>query len=86
MHALKVNNPKRYNRTGQQKGLNGQPVKMCVNKINKTGDASLHVQSFYHYYYYYKILYSWCIYIAFYTNSYKLFTILQKKGDTIYVE
>ena len=32
-----------------------------------------------YYYYYYKILYSWCIYIAFYTNSYQLFTILQKK-------
>ena len=26
-----------------------------------------------------KILCSWCIYIAFYTNSYQLFTILQKK-------
>ena len=34
---------------------------------------------FYHQFYYYNVLYSWCIYIAFYTNSYQLFTILQKK-------
>ena len=60
-------------------------VYIGISNANRIIEQLLNIvlRHYYYYYFYYKILYSWCIYIAFYTNVYQIFTILQKKGDAI---